>query len=171
MRAGAGLKRTAIWPWLMTRQRVRIDHIGIAAPSLDEGSAFWRALGLIQAHDDEEVTDQGVTTRFFATDPALATENDGLGPVTGESGRPPAIEILEPTGPDTPIGRFLDSRGPGIQQLAFRVDDLEAMLAHLQAHGVRLIDETPRLGAGGARIAFVHPRSTGGVLVELLERP
>jgi methylmalonyl-CoA/ethylmalonyl-CoA epimerase len=78
--------------------------------------------------------------------------------------------LLEPTGENTPIGRFLDKRGPGIQQLCFSVGDLIGLLAHLSEHGVRLIDEVPRKGAGDAWIAFVHPSSTGGVLVELSQR-
>jgi methylmalonyl-CoA epimerase len=80
------------------------------------------------------------------------------------------LELLEPTGEDTPIGRFISSRGEGVQQLAFEVDDLESLLEELSAAGVALIDETPQSGAAGTRIAFVHPKSTGGVLVELLER-
>ena len=79
------------------------------------------------------------------------------------------MELLEPTGPDTPIGRFLEKRGPGVQQVCFRVGDLIGLLQHLKANGIRLIDEVPRTGAGGMQIAFVHPSSTGGVLVELAQ--
>ena len=79
------------------------------------------------------------------------------------------IELLEPTGEDTPIGRFLQKRGPGVQQVCFSVGDLEGLLTHLTKNGIRLIDEVPRLGAGGKMIAFVHPSSTGGVLVELTQ--
>ncbi len=136
---------------------ITLDHIGIATESLVDGSPFWTLIGLKQGVDDERVEEQGVTTRFFSTDE--------------EPRRPPAkIELLEPTGPETPIGRFLDRRGPGVQQVCFRVGDLEGMIQHLMANGVHMIDETPRIGAGGMRIAFVHPKSTGGVLVELASK-
>lgn len=138
------------------KQKITIDHIGIAAESLDEGSKFWLLLGLAAQGDDEIVEDQGVVTRFFPLDSqSIATTN---------------IEILEATGPDTPIGRFLDKRGPGIQQLCLAVDDLESMIAHLMANGIIMIDETPRSGAHNSTIAFVHPKSTGGILVELKQR-
>ncbi len=137
---------------------IYIDHIGIAAHGLDDNSDFWRLIGLVQGEQDETVADQGVTTRFFSTSPS-----DADAPV-------PKVELLEPTGEDTPIGRFLDKRGPGVQQVCFSVGDLSGLLTHLADHGVRLIDKTPRLGAGGHMIAFVHPSSTGGVLVELSQR-
>ena len=115
-------------------------------------------IGLVQGEHDETVADQGVTTRFFST-----STPDADAPV-------PKVELLEPTGDDTPIGRFLEKRGPGVQQVCFSVGDLSGLLTHLAAHGVRLIDKTPRIGAGGHMIAFVHPSSTGGVLVELSQR-
>jgi methylmalonyl-CoA/ethylmalonyl-CoA epimerase len=80
------------------------------------------------------------------------------------------IELLESTSPDGPIARYIEKNGEGIQHMALRVDDLEAALAELKTKGVRLIDEKPRYGAGGAKIAFVHPKSTGGILLELCER-
>ena len=132
---------------------IRIDHIGIAVNNLDSGSTFWRLLGLEQG-DDELNEEQGVNIRFFGTE-------------HGDDAT--RIELLSPTSQDTPIGRFLDKYGPGVQQIAFRVDDLESLLSKLKAEGVRLINETPTQGAHGSRIAFVHPSSTGGVLVELLE--
>lgn len=132
---------------------IRIDHIGIAVNNLDSGSTFWRLLGLEQG-DDELNEEQGVNIRFFGTE-------------HGDDAT--RIELLSPTGQDTPIGRFLEKFGQGIQQIAFRVDDLESLLSKLKAEGVRLINETPTQGAHGSRIAFVHPSSTGGVLVELLE--
>ena len=132
---------------------IRIDHIGIAVNNLDSGSTFWRLLGLEQG-DDELNEEQGVNIRFFGTE-------------HGDDAT--RIELLSPTGQDTPIGRFLEKFGPGVQQIAFRVDDLESLLSKLKAEGVRLINETPTQGAHGSRIAFVHPSSTGGVLVELLE--
>ncbi len=135
-------------------RKVRLDHIGIAVSNLNSGSEFWRILGLSQSGEDESNNEQGVNIRFIAT----------------SGGKPPKLELLEPTGEDTPIGRFISKRGEGLQQLAFEVDDLESLLAELSAAGVALIDETPQSGAAGTRIAFVHPKSTGGVLVELLER-
>ena len=138
------------------KQRITIDHIGIAANDLDTGSHFWRLLGLSSLGEDEVVEDQGVITRFFP-----------LGVLSDDSTN---IEILGATGPDTPIGRFLDKRGPGIQQLCLAVDDLNAMIEHLIANGIKMIDETPRKGAHNSTIAFVHPKSTGGILVELKQR-
>ena len=112
---------------------VYIDHIGIAADNLDDNSDFWRLIGLEQG-EDEEVVDQGVITRFFSTSPS-----DDNVPV-------PKVELLEPTGPDTPIGKFLNKRGPGVQQICFSVGDLTGMLEHLLKHDVRLIDKVPRKG-------------------------
>jgi methylmalonyl-CoA epimerase len=136
---------------------IYIDHIGIATSDLEEGSLFWNLLGLELAGSDETVASQGVTTRFFNTSP-LDTNI-----------KPAKVELLEPTGDETPVGRFLSKRGPGIQQLCFRVGDLEGLLHHLKENGIRLINEEPTVGAGGKLIAFVHPASTGGVLVELTQ--
>lgn len=135
--------------------KIYLDHIGIACEDLEEASHFWRLIGLIQG-DDETVEEQGVTTRFFAT-----SENDTNAPM---------IELLEPTGGNTPIGRFLGKRGPGVQQVCFRVENLEKVIAHLLDNGVKMIDSVPKTGAHGALIAFVHPKSTGGVLVELTQK-
>jgi methylmalonyl-CoA/ethylmalonyl-CoA epimerase len=132
-------------------QILKIDHIGIAVKSIQEGKNFWTdVLGLTFA-GSETVDAQKVTTAFL--------------PV-GES----ELELLESTAPDGPIAKFLEARGEGIQHVAFRVANLDEALAELKAQGIRLIDETPRRGAGGARIAFLHPKSTSGVLVELCER-
>lgn len=139
----------------MKEIRIFLDHIGIATESIDEGSIFWRLIGLVQSEEDEVNQEQGVNIRFFST---------GDNSINSIS---PRIELLEPRGPDTPIGRFLERRGPGIQQICFRVDDLESMIQHLISNGIRMIDETPKQGAGDCLIAFVHPSSTGGVLVEL----
>ena len=135
--------------------KIYLDHIGIACENLDQASKFWNLIGLLQG-DDELVEDQGVVTRFFSTSP-----ND---PST------PKIELLEPTGQETPIGKFLFKRGPGVQQVCFRVENLEAMIELLVDNGVMMIDTEPRKGAHGALIAFVHPKSTGGVLVELAQK-
>ena len=135
--------------------KIYLDHIGIACENLDDSSSFWSLLGLIQG-DDELVEDQGVTTRFFST-----SEKD---PST------PKIELLEPTGEDTPIGKFLSKRGPGVQQVCFRVENIESVISLMLENGIKMIDTVPRKGAHGAMIAFVHPKSTGGVLVELAQK-
>ena len=135
--------------------KIYLDHIGIACDNLDDSSSFWSLLGLIQG-DDELVEDQGVTTRFFST-----SDND---PST------PKIELLEPTSKDTPIGKFLSKRGPGVQQVCFRVDDIKSVISLMLSNGIQMIDSEPRKGAHGAMIAFVHPKSTGGVLVELAQK-
>jgi len=130
-----------------------IDHIGIATSDLDQGSRFWKLMGLSSTGADEEVLDQGVRIRFFST----------------AEGPPPRLEVIAPLDADSPISKFLAARGPGIQQLALRVDNLDQVLDHLHQNGVMMIDAEPRIGADGCKIAFVHPRSTGGVLVELVQ--
>ena len=135
--------------------KIYLDHIGIACENLEQSSKFWNLIGLLQG-DDELVEEQGVVTRFFST-----SSNDPTSP---------KIELLEATGPDTPIGKFISKRGPGVQQVCFRVENLENMIAHLIDNGVVMIDNEPRNGAHGALIAFVHPKSTGGVLVELAQK-
>jgi methylmalonyl-CoA/ethylmalonyl-CoA epimerase len=130
---------------------LKIDHLGIAVSSIDEGKNFWSDVLGLTFEGAETVTEQKVTTAFF--------------PV-GES----EVELLESTAPDGPIAKYLEKKGPGIQHIAFRVADIEAALEELKEKGVRLIDEKPRLGAGGAKIAFLHPKATGGVLVELCQR-
>ncbi|MBM3268207.1 MAG: methylmalonyl-CoA epimerase [Candidatus Sericytochromatia bacterium] len=128
-----------------------IDHVGIAVRSLDEAIPFWRdTLGLV-LHEVEIVADQQVRTAVF-----MAGAN--------------RIELLEPTGPDSPIARFIEKRGEGIHHLALRTGDVAGALGALREAGCRLVDEQPRPGAGGAQIAFVHPKSTGGVLLELSSR-
>ena len=135
--------------------KIYLDHIGIACENLDDSSSFWSLLGLIQGND-ELVEEQGVTTRFFST-----SDSD---PST------PKIELLEPTGEDTPIGKFLSKRGPGVQQVCFRVEDIKSVISLMLSNGIQMIDTVPRKGAHGAMIAFVHPKSTGGVLVELAQK-
>lgn len=130
---------------------LKIDHLGIAVNSIDQARAFWSDVLGLTFEGDETVAEQKVTTAFF--------------PV-GES----EVELLESTAPDGPVAKYIEKRGQGIQHVAFRVADIEAALAELKAKGVRLIDEKPRIGAGGARIAFLHPKDTHGVLVELCER-
>ncbi len=128
-----------------------IDHIGIAVTSIQESLSFWEASLGIELHGIEEVAEQKVKTAFLPIDD---TE----------------IELLEPTSADSSIAKFIEKRGEGLHHVAIRVDDIESALAELKARGVQLIDEVPRNGAGGARIAFVHPRATHGVLLELCER-
>ena len=139
--------------------KIYIDHIGIATNSLDEGSKFWSLIGLSNNLPDELVADQGVTTRFFET----SKDNS-------DTQSPPMIELLEPTGKETPIGKFIEKRGVGIQQLCLRVENIEKVIGHLIENGIKMIDVEPRLGSHGALIAFVHPKSTGGVLVELAQK-
>jgi methylmalonyl-CoA/ethylmalonyl-CoA epimerase len=129
---------------------LKIDHIGIAVKNLAQSAKLYEMLG-IQSTGVEEVAEQKVKVSFF--------------PV-GDS----EIELLESTSPDGPIAKYIEKNGEGLQHVALRVDDLEAALAELKAKGVRLIDEKPRYGAGGAKIAFVHPKATGGILLELSER-
>ena len=128
--------------------KATLDHIGIAVADLDAALRFYRdALGL-EIEAPEEVQSQRVRAHFI---PA------------GEA----ALELLEATAPDSPIARYLEKRGPGLHHITLRVDDLEAALARLKARGVKLIDERPRDGAHGSLVAFIHPASTHGVLVEL----
>tara|TARA_B100000902_G_scaffold24145_3_gene29041 strand:+ start:4439 stop:4852 length:414 start_codon:yes stop_codon:yes gene_type:complete len=134
---------------------IEIDHIGIAVNNLDNRTPFWVALGLILG-EDEDLPNDGVVARFLST--------------SGESDIAPRIELLQATGPETPIGRFIERRGEGIQQIAFRVDDIQSTIEILMDNGVNMIDENPRKGAHGSLIAFVHPKSTGGVLVEIVQR-
>lgn len=130
--------------------KARLDHVGIAVRDVAEALAFFRdALGL-EVEAQEDVPSQRVRAHFLDTGAA-------------------ALELIEPTSPDSPISKFLERRGPGLHHITLRVDDLEAVLASLKIKGVRLIDETPRPGAEGARVAFIHPASTHGVLVELQE--
>lgn len=130
---------------------LKIDHIGVAVENLEKSLQIYSGLLGLESGGTEEVAEQKVKVAFI--------------PV-GES----EIELIESTSPDGPIARFIASRGPGIQHIAFRVEDIEKALEELKAQGVRLIDEKPRYGAGGARIAFLHPKETQGVLVELCER-
>ena len=130
---------------------LKIDHLGIAVTKIDEAKKLYHdILGLPMA-GSETVAEQKVTTAFF--------------PV-GES----EVELLESTAPDGPVAKFIEKKGQGFQHVAFRVENIEEALAELKAKGIQLIDQEPRKGAGGAKIAFLHPKATGGVLVELCER-
>jgi methylmalonyl-CoA/ethylmalonyl-CoA epimerase len=142
-------------PWPAARNptsealmKATLDHIGIAVQDLARALAFYRdALGL-EVEAPEDVPSQGVRAHFVPVGAA-------------------AIELLEATAADSPIARFVERRGPGLHHVTLRVDDIHAALRQLRAHGARLIDETPREGAHGSLVAFVHPASAHGVLVEL----
>lgn len=125
-----------------------VDHVAVAVTSLEEACSLFRLLTGHSCTPAETLESQGVRVSFAGT-----------------------VELLEPLGPDTTVGRFLQRRGPGLHHVAFRVPDLPGALARLQAQGIRLIDAHPRPGAGGHQVAFLHPSSTGGILVELVERP
>jgi methylmalonyl-CoA/ethylmalonyl-CoA epimerase len=128
----------------------RISHIAIVVPDLDEAMDFWvDVLGLPLQHV-EYVADQGVDVAFLPS---------------GDS----EIELLEPIDPSSGVARYMEKRGPGMHHICFEVADIESMLARLKEAGVRLINEEPTIGTGGKKIAFVHPKGTGGVLVELYQ--
>jgi methylmalonyl-CoA/ethylmalonyl-CoA epimerase len=128
----------------------RIDHVGIAVEAIDPALELWRDALKLDVSHREIVQEQGVEA-------ALLT--------VGEN----HIELLAPLGPDTPVGKFLAKRGPGIHHLAYQVSDIEATLAALAEAGLELIDKAPRIGIGGARVAFLEPKSTGRVLTEIVE--
>ena len=130
---------------------LKVDHIGIAVKDLEQAKKFYTEILGMPAMGEETVEQQKVKVCFIPC---------------GDS----ELELLESTAPDGPIAKFIDKNGQGVQHLALRVDNIEAAIADLKAKGVRMIDEVPRYGAGGASIAFVHPKSTGGILLELTER-
>jgi methylmalonyl-CoA/ethylmalonyl-CoA epimerase len=129
----------------------KIDHIGIAVKSIKETSELLSNILGLKVAGEEIVEEQKVKVAFLPL---------------GDS----ELELLESTSPEGPIARFIEKKGEGIQHIAFRVDNIEEILEKLKKEGVRLIDEKPRYGAGGAKIAFLHPKSTNGILVELCER-
>ena len=127
-----------------------IDHVGIAVEDIDAALALYRdVLGMPLVHR-ETVAEQGV-------DAALLDVGDGH------------VELLQPLGPETPVGKYLARRGPGLHHVAFRVADIDATLSALAGAGLRLLDERPRIGIRGSRVAFLHPASTGGVLTEIVQ--
>jgi len=128
-----------------------IDHIGVAVKDLNQAAKFYTDILGIAKQEEEVVAEQKVRVAFL--------------PITDSE-----VELLESTEPDGPIARFIENRGEGIQHIAFRVENIEEALEELKEKGIRLIDQHPRKGAGGARIAFIHPKETNGVLVELCER-
>jgi methylmalonyl-CoA/ethylmalonyl-CoA epimerase len=128
-----------------------IDHIGVAVKAIAQAGKFYTDILGLRIQGIENVADQKVNVAFL--------------PITDSE-----VELLESTHEDGPVAKFIEARGQGIQHIAFRVENIEEALAELKAKGVRLIDQQPRKGAGGARIAFIHPQETNGVLVELCER-
>ena len=137
--------------WCLNMAHGSINHVGIATPSLDESETIWAALGFTAA-GDQVVQEHGVRIRYMHGD---------------EDAR---IELLEPLTADSPVGRFLKSRGPGVQQIAVNVSDIEEKIDELRLLGIKMINNEPVTGSDGKRIAFVHPSSCGGVLIELVER-
>jgi len=129
----------------------KIDHIGIAVKSIAEASKLFEALLGLEITKTEVVAEQKVKVAFLPIGDCK-------------------VELLESTEPDGPVAKFIAAKGEGVQHIAFRVENLEAALATLKEAGVRLIDELPRRGAGGAKIAFLHPKETFGTLLELCER-
>ncbi len=128
-----------------------LDHVAVAVTNLDEALAYYREVWELEPAQVERVADQGV--------------DEAMLELPGSS-----LQLIAPTSPESTVASFLDKRGPGLHHVAYAVADLDATLAHLRERGVALIDEHPRVGGGGARIAFVHPRANGGLLVELVER-
>ena len=128
-----------------------IDHIGIAVTDIEAALDFWTKTLGIELHGVETVEEQKTKTAFLPVDD---TE----------------IELLQGTTEDSPVAKFIEKKGTGVHHIAIRVENLEEALAELAAKGVQLIDKTPRIGAGGAKIAFVHPKATNGVLLELCQR-
>ncbi len=130
----------------------RIYHLGYAVEDIEAASRFYSENFGVEPTEPEVVEEQGIVARMFRV---------------GES----MIELVQPTRPDSPVGRFLERRGEGVHHVAYEVGDIEAALRELKRSGVELVDEEPRAGAGGTRVAFVHPRSAFGVLTELVELP
>jgi len=130
---------------------LKVDHIGIAVKDLEQAKKFYTEVLGMTVMGEETVEQQKVKVCFIPC---------------GDS----EVELLESTAPDGPIAKFIEKNGEGVQHIALRVDNIEAAIADLKEKGVRMIDEVPRYGAGGAQIAFVHPKATGGILLELSER-
>ncbi len=130
----------------------RIYHLGYAVQDIEAASRFYEENFGVVPEEPEVLEEQGIIATIFRV---------------GES----SIELVQPTRPDSPVGKFLEKRGEGFHHVAFEVEDLSVALAELKRNGVEIIDEEPRVGAGGTRMAFVHPKSTFGVLTELVELP
>src|SRR6478735_8250545 len=141
---------------LPTHLFTAIDHVGIAVPDLDEAIAFYRDTFGMQTVHEETNEEQGVREAMVA----VGDPNDPAGS---------CIQLLAPLSPDSTIAKFLDRSGPGVQQLAYRVADIDAVCATLRERGLRLLYDTPKRGTSDSRVNFIHPKDAGGVLVELVE--
>ena len=129
---------------------MKLDHIGLATNTVEDGLALWRDVLGLEVDATEEIVEQGVRVAMLAI---------------GDT----HVELLEPLSPESPVGRFLSKRGPGIHHIAVEVKDIRASLAEFKQRGARLIDETPRVGARGCLVAFIHPATTNGILLELVQ--
>ena len=129
---------------------MKLDHIGLATNTVEDGLALWRDVLGLEVDTTEEIAEQGVRVAMLAI---------------GDT----HVELLEPLSPESPVGRFLSKRGPGIHHIAVEVKDIHASLAEFKKRGARLIDETPRVGARGCLVAFIHPATTNGILLELVQ--
>lgn len=141
----------------------RIDHVGIACRDLDAAIGRYEATFGLQVVSLEVNEEQGVREAMLAVGAAGVPDSLGAGP------RPGYVQLLEPLGPDTPVGRFLARRGEGLHHVGYGVQDIGQTLAAIGVRGVRLLDQRPRHGSMGASIAFLHPADLGGVLTELVE--
>jgi methylmalonyl-CoA epimerase len=128
-----------------------IDHIAVAVHSMDEALATFRELYGVEPERTEEIASDKITEAMLRVGGTY-------------------LQLLEPTDPESTVAKFLEKRGPGLHHIAIAVDDLEGVLAQLKSKGAELLDETPRIGGGGHRVAFVHPKTTHGILIELIER-
>lgn len=140
----------------------RIDHVGIACRDLDKTIELYRATFGLEVVSLESNEEQGVREAMLAVGPGAAV-------APGVGGRPGYVQLLEPLGPDTPVGKFLARRGEGIHHIGYGVADIKAALVTIGGTGIRLVDERPRHGSMGASIAFLHPGDLGGVLTELVQ--
>lgn len=128
-----------------------VDHIGIAVRKIDDALAFWEDCLGFECTGRETVPEHGTTTAFLNT-------------------KGTQLELIEPTDETSPVARFLERRGEGIHHISIRVDDIDSAVEHARSRGLEVVSEHPRIGTNGARIAFIHPRSSGGVLLELCQR-
>jgi methylmalonyl-CoA/ethylmalonyl-CoA epimerase len=129
---------------------MKLDHIGLATNTVEDGLALWRDVLGLEVDTTEEIAEQGVRVAMLAI---------------GDT----HVELLEPLSPESPVGKFISKRGPGIHHIAVEVKDIHASLAEFKKRGARLIDETPRVGARGCLVAFIHPATTNGILLELVQ--
>jgi methylmalonyl-CoA/ethylmalonyl-CoA epimerase len=146
----------------------RIDHVGIACRDLDQSIELYRATFGLEVVSLESNSEQGVREAMLAVGPEAGPAGAGTAGA-GSGGRPGYVQLLEPLGPDTPVGKFLARRGEGIHHIGYGVADIKSALVTIGGTGIRLVDERPRHGSMGASIAFLHPADLGGVLTELVQ--